>query len=130
MTTNEASSRTVSAANAEQLAALVRPTDIVLAHDPQTAGMVPRLKQTGAHVVWRSHIGSERPDELVRSGWQFLEGYLRSADACIFSRRAYVPDWANALRTEIIQPSIDVFSPKNQDLDAATRHARSSPMSG
>ena len=112
----------VSSANAEQMAAVVRPTDIVLAHDPQTAGMVPRLKETGAHVVWRSHIGAEHPNELVDAAWQFLEGSLGAADACIFSRRAYVPDWANALRTEIIQPSIDVFSPKNQDLDEqATR---------
>ena len=113
----------VSVANAEQLAAVVRPTDIVLAHDPQTAGMVPRLTQTGAHVVWRSHIGTEHPDELVRAAWRFLEGSLRVAEACIFSRRAYVPDWARAMRTEIIQPSIDVFSPKNQDLDAATTRA-------
>jgi trehalose synthase len=112
----------VSHANAEQLAAVIRPTDIVLAHDPQTAGMVPRLSETGAHVVWRSHIGAEHPNELVDAAWRFLEASLRSADACIFSRRAYVPGWANALRTEIIQPSIDVFSPKNQDLDErATR---------
>jgi trehalose synthase len=113
----------VSNANAEQIAAVVRPTDIVLAHDPQTAGMVPRLKETGAHVVWRSHIGAEHPSELVDAAWRFLEDFLAAAHACIFSRRAYVPDWANALRTEIIQPSIDVFSPKNQELDEASIRA-------
>jgi trehalose synthase len=110
----------VTAANAEHLAALVQPADIVLAHDPQTAGMVPRLKETSAHVVWRSHIGAEHPDELVVRAWRFLEGFLHAADACVFSRRAYVPDWATVVRTEIIQPSIDVFSPKNQDLDEPT----------
>jgi len=113
----------VSAANAEHIASVVRPTDIVLAHDPQTAGMVPRLKQTGAHVIWRSHIGAEHPNELVDAAWQLLKPYLEAADACIFSRRAYVPHWANVLRTEIIQPSIDVFSPKNQDLDETTVRA-------
>ena len=113
----------VADANADQIATVVRPTDIVLAHDPQTAGMVPRLKDTGATVVWRSHIGAEHPNELVDAAWKFLESSLAVADACIFSRRAYVPDWANALRTEIIQPSIDVFSPKNQDLDEATTRA-------
>ena len=113
----------VTAANAEHVAALVRDTDIVLLHDPQTAGMVPRLKQTGAHIVWRSHIGAEQPNELVLAGWRFLEGHLLAADACVFSRHSYVPDWANALRTEVIQPSIDVFSPKNQDLDESTTHA-------
>jgi trehalose synthase len=113
----------VAAANAEHVAALVRPSDIVLLHDPQTAGMVPRLKQTGAPVVWRSHIGAERPNELVHGAWRFLEPSLRSADACVFSRRAYVPEWANAVRTEIIQPSIDAFSPKNRELDDDTVRA-------
>ena len=110
-------------ANAEHVASLVRPDDIVLLHDPQTAAMVPRMKATGAHVVWRSHIGAERPTEPVHVAWGFLEQYLSQADACIFSRHAYVPEWANALRTEIIQPSIDVFSAKNQDLDATTVQA-------
>ena len=113
----------VTAANAEYVAALVRDTDIVLLHDPQTAGMVPRLKQTGAHIVWRSHIGAEHPNELVHTTWRFLADYLRPADACVFSRHAFVPDWANALRTEVIQPSIDVFSPKNQDLGEQAVHA-------
>jgi trehalose synthase len=113
----------VTAANAEHLAALVRETDIVLLHDPQTAGMVPRLKQTGAHVVWRSHIGAENPNQLVHAAWEFLAGYLQQADASVFSRHAYVPDWANAIPTQVIQPSIDVFSPKNQDLDGATIEA-------
>jgi len=113
----------VTAANAEHMAALVRASDIVLLHDPQTAGMVPRLKQTGAHIVWRSHIGAEHPNELVHTAWGFLDDYLRDADACVFSRHSYVPDWANALRTEVIQPSIDVFSPKNQDMDPETVRA-------
>ena len=114
---------TVCAANAEHIAALVRDTDIVLLHDPQTAGMVPQMKETGAHTVWRSHIGAEHPNELVQAGWGFLEDYLRIADACVFSRHAYIPDWANAVRTQVIQPSIDVFSPKNQDLDVAAVRA-------
>src|SRR5215217_4879107 len=34
------------AVNAELLAARVRPGDVVLLHDPQTAGMIPRLLDT------------------------------------------------------------------------------------
>ena len=74
------------------------------------------MKQTGAHIVWRSHIGAEHPNELVHTAWRFLADYLQEADACVFSRHAFVRI-KNALRTEVIQPSIDVFSPKNQDLD-------------
>jgi trehalose synthase len=109
--------RSVTAENAEHLAAAVRPQDVVLLHDPQTAGLAGRIKETGAVVVWRSHIGAERPNELVDLAWEFLAPYLDQADACVFSRRAYVPSWAKGVTTEIIQPSIDVFSPKNQELD-------------
>jgi trehalose synthase len=113
----------VTTANAEQLADIARDTDIVLLHDPQTAGMVPRMKQTGARVVWRSHIGAEQPNEFVETGWSFLEPWLEQADVCVFSRHAYAPSSAIAARTEIIQPSIDAFSPKNQDMGESTQRA-------
>jgi trehalose synthase len=110
----------VTAANAEQLAVTVRPEDIVILHDPQTAGMVKRLSENGAVVVWRSHVGAEEPNDLVRKAWDFLAPCVKRADACVFSRHAYVPHWAVTRRTMVIQPSIDAFSPKNQDLDRDT----------
>jgi trehalose synthase len=113
----------VTAANAEQIAAAVRPHDAVILHDPQTAGLAARMRRTGALVIWRSHIGAEEPNELVDIAWKFLAPHLDAADACVFSRHAYVPEWANAVRTEVIQPSIDVFSPKNQDMDPETVRA-------
>jgi len=106
----------VTAENAEQLAVTVRPGDIVILHDPQTAGLAARLKQRGAVVVWRSHVGAENPNGLVHKAWEFLAPFVREVDACVFSRHAYVPDWTMTLRTMVIQPSIDAFSPKNQDL--------------
>jgi trehalose synthase len=53
--------------NAEQLAIIVRPGDIVILHDPQTAGLVSRLKRCGAVVIWRSHVGAEQPNGLVHA---------------------------------------------------------------
>jgi trehalose synthase len=41
----------------------------------------------------------------------------------VFSRREYVPPWLPDHKVSIIPPSIDPFSPKNQDLDAATVQA-------
>jgi trehalose synthase len=111
---------TVTLENAEQLAVTVRPNDIVILHDPQTAGLASRLKRRGAVVVWRSHVGAEEPNELVHTAWDFLAPYVEDADACVFSRHAYVPDWAVTTRTMVIQPSIDAFSPKNQDMDDVT----------
>jgi trehalose synthase len=113
----------VTAANAEQLTVTIRPDDIVILHDPQTAGLASRLKHCGAIVIWRSHVGAESPSELVHRAWEFVTPFLGEADACVFSRHAYVPDWAGKVRTMVIQPSIDAFSPKNQDMDDITVRA-------
>jgi trehalose synthase len=104
-------------ANAVELEALVRRGDVVVLHDPQTAGLIPSMRRAGAIVVWRSHIGQDDgSDAEVRQGWGFLEGYLREADATVFSREAYVPECCDGGRARVMRPSIDPFSPKNQDL--------------
>jgi trehalose synthase len=109
--------------NAVELAALVRPRDVVLLHDPQTAGMAPHLIDAGALVVWRCHIGHDTPSAEVERGWSFLAPYLREVPAFVFSRQAYVPEYCDHGKSSIITPSIDAFSPKNQELDASTVRA-------
>jgi trehalose synthase len=110
--------------NAVELAALVRGGDIVVLHDPQTAGLAPVMRRIGAHVVWRCHIGHEDLDSpCVVHGWAFLDRYLRDVDATVFSRAAYVPRSLAAGRVEIIAPSIDPFAVKNQDLSPGVVHA-------
>ena len=111
------------AANAVELAARVRPGDVVLLHDPQTAGLAAPLAQAGARVVWRCHIGVGWENEATRAGWDFLRPHLAAAEAYVFSRREYVPPWIPAEKAWIIPPSIDPFSPKNQQLDAETVRA-------
>jgi trehalose synthase len=90
--------------------------DIALLHDPQTAGLATTLSQHGLHVVWRSHIGTEGANAETERGWQFLLPYLDHARALIFSRSAFIPKVLASHRTLIIQPSIDPFSTKNQEL--------------
>ncbi len=104
----------VTAANATAMAELVKPGDLVLLHDPQTAGMAEILRNCGTHVLWRSHIGIDVPNDEVHAAWNFLLPYLRSAEAFIFTRRAYVPAELAGADVSIIAPSIDVFSQKNQ----------------
>jgi trehalose synthase len=115
--------REVTLANADQLSVTVRPGDIVILHDPQTAGLTSHLKRRGAVVVWRSHVGAEEPNERVHEAWAFLGPCVEEADACVFSRHAYVPPWDLRVRTMVIQPSIDAFSPKNQDMQPAVVRA-------
>ena len=104
-------------ANADELVPLIRPADIVILHDPQTVGLVPRVVRTGAAVVWRSHVGVDRPNDAVKAAWSFLTPYLAEAHAYVFSRRAYLWEGLDTEKVEIIAPSIDAFSVKNQDLD-------------
>jgi trehalose synthase len=110
-------------ANAVELLGQIRPGDVALLHDPQTAGLAEPLARAGARVVWRCHIGVDWENDATRAGWDFLRPHLGSAEGYVFSRREYVPAWLPDEKVSIIPPSIDPFSPKNQDLDAATVRA-------
>ena len=113
----------VSAHNAADLCKRVRADDFVILHDPQTAGLIPRLVDRGARVIWRCHIGGDAPSQESDRGWEFIAPYLDAAHAFVFSRFAYVPDCCDHGRSVIVAPSIDPFSPKNQDLDELTVEA-------
>jgi trehalose synthase len=104
------------AANAELLAAQVRADDVVLLHDPQTAGMIPRLLDTGAPVIWRSHVGIDPPNALARQAWRFLAPYVERARAYVFSHRSYLWEGLDPAKLTVIAPSIDAFSPKNEPM--------------
>jgi trehalose synthase len=103
--------------NAAELAELVHPSDVVFLHDPQTAGLVEPVRDIGAVVVWRCHVGVDHPNDLTRRAWDFLRGHVERADACVFSRREFIWSKLDRESTWIVAPSIDAFSPKNQDLE-------------
>ncbi len=105
------------AANAVELVGQIRPGDLVLLHDPQTAGLTEALSRAGARVAWRSHIGVDWHNEVIETAWSFLRPHLARAGGYVFTRREYVPFWVPDERVAIIPPSIDPFSPKNQHLD-------------
>jgi trehalose synthase len=117
-------------ANAAEFAKVVHPGDIVLLHDPQPAGLAERIKELGARVVWRCHVGVDTPGELERQAWGFLLSHVRPAETYIFSRKSFAWEGLDPERLVIIPPSIDAFSAKNQDLspDAVTAILRSSGM--
>lgn len=102
--------------NADELCALVRPSDVVLIHDPQPAGLAAAMATAGAKVVWRCHVGADKPNEWTERSWSFLRPYLDGVDAFVFSRRAFAPSWADDSRLHVIPPSIDPFSAKNEPI--------------
>jgi len=97
----------------------VRAGDIVLLHDPQTAGLVDPLRRLGVHVVWRCHIGRDTSNEHTECGWAFLREFVEDSDGFIFSRKVYAPSWVPPERLWVIPPSIDPFSVKNRMLAPA-----------
>jgi trehalose synthase len=105
--------------NLGAITAQIHPEDIVLLHDPQSAGLADGLRTTGARVVWRCHIGRDTPNQRTDAGWEFLRRYLRAADAFVFSRQQYPPSWVPRDRLWIIPPSIDPLSAKNRELAPA-----------
>ncbi|MFN2319414.1 MAG: glycosyltransferase [Dermatophilaceae bacterium] len=113
----------VLADNLTTLLTVISPGDIVMLHDPQTAGLAPGLRGRGVHVVWRCHIGRDESNECTDLAWTFLRRYLEDCEAFIFSLPEYAPDWVPRDRLVVIPPSIDPFTAKNADLDPATVEA-------
>jgi trehalose synthase len=103
----------VTGEHADLLAQRVSPGDVVLLHDPQTAGMVAPLIDKGVPVIWRAHIGLDVPNDRAREAWHFLIAYVERADAYVFSRPAYTWEGLEESKVTVIAPSIDAFSPKN-----------------
>ena len=108
--------RAVLAENAAPLVAMVRPGDVVLLHDPQTVGLADALRAAGALTVWRCHVGSDEPNTWTEGAWAFLRPFVEDCHAWVFTRHAFVPSWLPQDRVAVIPPSIDPFSPKNEDL--------------
>jgi trehalose synthase len=118
----------VSGANAAAVIERLAPRDVVFLHDPQTAGLVPHIAASGRTVIWRCHVGADDGNGYSAAAWDFLESYVTRADACVFSRDAYVPDYCRGMVTAVVPPSIDAMSPKNQEMEprqvrAILRHA-------
>ncbi|MCP5059359.1 MAG: glycosyltransferase [bacterium] len=108
--------------SAIELQALVGPGDVVILHDPQTAGLAPYLTDRGIRLVWRCHIGSDTASPEGERGWAFLAPYLACVPHFVFSRAGYVPEICDHGKSRIIHPSIDPLSAKNQELSEDTVH--------
>jgi trehalose synthase len=113
----------VLARNASALRQRIGAGDVVVLHDPGTAGLVAPLKRAGATVIWRCHVGHDTSSLTVERTWQFLRPHLAETDAYVFSRLEYVPPWLAGRRVSIIPPSIDVLAPKNLPLSVASVRA-------
>ena len=111
------------APSAQAFMGLIGPGDVVILHDPQTAGLIPAIRRIGVPVVWRCHVGVDAPNGLAHDTWAFLAPYVRQADATVFSRQSFAWDVLDSVRHSIITPTIDAFASKNELLDEPTVHS-------
>ncbi len=110
--------------NTDELSAFVVDGDVVILHDPQTAGIARFLSDLGIPVVWRCHVGVDGSNEWTEDAWSFLRPYLEPyVDAYVFTRAQYAPAWVPQDRLHVIRPSIDPLSPKNHDMSAEDARA-------
>jgi trehalose synthase len=109
--------------NLESATDFVNQGDVVVVHDPQPLGLIPGLVQHGATVIWTCHVGIDTGNDVARSAWDFLRGYLDAAHAFTFTRRAYVWAGLDERRVALIPPCIDGLSLKNVDLEPVQRES-------
>jgi trehalose synthase len=111
------------ASHAKTLASAMKPGDVVVLHDPQPGALVAPLRDAGAIVIWRSHIGTDRPTPVTRGAWDFLVPYIGPAErSCSRASGSCRPSSATgACRS--FAPSIDPTGAKNSFMAATTVEA-------
>jgi trehalose synthase len=109
--------RDVMQANWEAMSTNVVSGDIVVLHDPQTAGLAAHLRDMGVPVVWRCHVGIDGVNQWTEEAWNFLRPHLDGVvNSYVFTRAPYAPSWIDGDQLSVIRPSIDPLSPKNIDM--------------
>ncbi|MDX1583333.1 MAG: glycosyltransferase, partial [Thermoanaerobaculia bacterium] len=106
----------VSRHNADAIAPLLSPGDILIVHDPQPLGAgAMLLDEIDLVGIWRCHIGLDESNAATDSAWNFMEPWLPRFRSNVFSAPEYIPEFLVHAST-IIHPAIDPLSHKNRDL--------------
>ena len=127
--------RSFGADGAAQLVPHLASSDVVFAHDTQTALSAAAIKAHGWPVIWHSHIGSSVHNDLTAGYWRVFGDPLAGINRSIFYLDSYIPD---ALRHNAVcaLPSVDPSTPKNAVLatndarDLLHGYARASALTG
>jgi trehalose synthase len=98
----------------QNLTALVKPSDVIVCHDPYLLPLIPILSKICPRVLWRCHGGSDSHNETTEVTWDFLKPFMmNSRTSYCFSRAAYAPKFLTKSQISVIHPFIQPESPKN-----------------
>ncbi len=123
---------------AERFTGTAARGSVVVVHDHQPAGLVPRLLEAGFTVLWRAHIGAPANLQHAFPAWEFLYGYLAGAHGRIASYPGamprdlprpsppspYGPGPLSPPSPYIVAPSINPLAAKNIPLYAPADRVR------
>jgi len=84
--------------------------DVFIVNDPQPAALRHYSSDNKAKWVWRCHVDSSEPDEVV---WQFLRPYIEEYDAAVFTTQEFIPQNLRLSRIATMAPAICPLSSKN-----------------
>jgi len=91
--------------------------DVIVLHAALAVTLAPRLRSTGALVVWRCHTGHDVMNTALRTAQSLLKPYVAAVDHMVFPSLASSWPDADGSRSTVIPPGLDIRSWKNRDLD-------------
>jgi len=91
--------------------------DFVVIHDPQPAAIINFYRPKQGKWIWRCHIDLSNPDTEIMD---FICHFILQYDSLIFTMVQYAPELLKGKDINIIPPSIDPLSAKNNPLPEST----------
>lgn len=97
---------------ASELASILRPSDLLVLHDTQSAPLVGDLTAWHDRLVWHAHIGTTERNPAVAAYWDVVGPSVAKARARVFYQRGFVPRELRA-GSVFVEPSLDPTAPKS-----------------
>lgn len=99
----------------DRVRAQVKNAAAVVLHDPLCLTLAPEVRSMGVPVLWRCHIGDERPGPATTQVQELLTPYIEHVDVVAFLRTDYIwPNLRSDSRVRILPPGLDETSTKNR----------------
>jgi len=112
--TKESTQRVYQSNNLANAHELDQDYDVFIVNDPQPAALRHYSPDNNAKWVWRCHVDSSEPDELV---WDFLRPYVEQYDAAVFTTEEFTPHNLNIAKVATMAPAICPLSSKNMFIE-------------
>jgi hypothetical protein len=105
----------------EDVAARVRPEDVVVLHDPLSAALAHAVRERGGHALWHVRIAAAPCGALSEEAWTFLREFTSDMNAYLVSWSARGRSGGSVHRIAALMPLSGVgfvkeFTDRGEDL--------------